>query len=457
MKKHKILIADSSNRLLFTMKTAIENYEREVISASDGRSARDLFFVSDVDLVITDVKLALVSGIELLHLIKQESKVPVILLSGSPEICDERSAKDLSADYFFRKPFRMEALLEAVQSFLAPLKDDVADSVAEAKVVNEFFEISAEEFVSSKVAKYDLYEKLKDGACEKFATKGAPLDQERYDRIKKGPNPYIYLTKEDMKAYVMFIVNLGNTVKESKAIDLTKKISFLKHSNDMIFEYIFKESLEDFIVGYIFSLNESASSVLNEISDPAIVLSVLNNGPNRTYAHFLGTSMVAVLICHALQWNSPKMLMLASLGGLLHDVGYKNVNRDLLKRPEEELNEEQLEAVRKHTAHGSALLQPISAVPQELQTIIAQHHEYCNGTGYPTGVRKNLIHPMARLLNVASEFASQTIKKDDGKPPVSATDAISKMIFNFERYDLAPLGALASLFKVKMPNHLKKG
>ena len=89
-------------------------------------------------------------------------------------------------------------------------------------------------------------------------------------------------------------------------------------------------------------------------------------------------------------------------GGLLHDIGKIGVPGKLLDKTTR-LSKEEYDIVRTHPTLGTRILEPISAY-EDVLALIAQHHEWYDGSGYPAGLAGTKIVLEARVLAVADVF-----------------------------------------------------
>jgi len=87
------------------------------------------------------------------------------------------------------------------------------------------------------------------------------------------------------------------------------------------------------------------------------------------------------------------------LAAMLHDIGKLAVPSDILTKPAA-LTPAQMALVRNHAPAGAEILAPI-AYPEGLSSIVGQHHERGDGSGYPAGLRGDAICVEARILAVA--------------------------------------------------------
>ena len=115
-----ILVADDEPVVLILTKVILRNYGYNVLLAKNGEEAIEVHRASGpVDLVLTDVIMPQMTGSELMHELKQESKdLRCVLMSGyDHEQIQKHGVKDLGCDYL-RKPFTPEALLRKVRHTL---------------------------------------------------------------------------------------------------------------------------------------------------------------------------------------------------------------------------------------------------------------------------------------------------------------------------------------------------
>ena len=89
-------------------------------------------------------------------------------------------------------------------------------------------------------------------------------------------------------------------------------------------------------------------------------------------------------------------------GGLVHDVGKIGVAAEILNKPGK-LTPDELQQMRDHVNIGVRILQPIREFAESM-SLVAQHHEWVNGQGYPNGLKGDEISLHARILAVADCF-----------------------------------------------------
>ncbi len=89
-------------------------------------------------------------------------------------------------------------------------------------------------------------------------------------------------------------------------------------------------------------------------------------------------------------------------GGLVHDIGKIGTPREILDKPGK-LSREEMQIMREHVNTGVRILQPLSGLAESM-SIVAQHHEWVNGGGYPNGLTAKDITLHARIFAVSDCF-----------------------------------------------------
>jgi DNA-binding NtrC family response regulator len=117
----RVLLVDDERALRRILQRGLARVGFEVIEAGNGRTALELLRQQHFDVVISDVQMPVMNGLELLEAVSMEhAAVPVVLMSGSLHVSGKDSALRLGAFDFLRKPFDIAELqqsaLHAVQS-----------------------------------------------------------------------------------------------------------------------------------------------------------------------------------------------------------------------------------------------------------------------------------------------------------------------------------------------------
>lgn len=119
MTQAKILIIEDEQKIsrVLQLELKFENYETEV--ADNGKDALRLIEEQDWDLVLLDIMIPELSGLEVLRRVRRnDEETPIILLTARDEIHDKVSGLDLGANDYITKPFQIEELLARIRVHL---------------------------------------------------------------------------------------------------------------------------------------------------------------------------------------------------------------------------------------------------------------------------------------------------------------------------------------------------
>lgn len=111
----RILIVDDEPQITRVLRTSLQGTGHEVTVAQDGAEALAKFLKSRFDLVITDLTMPGMDGIELTREIRERSPVPIIVLSVRSQDASKVAALDEGADDYITKPFSIQELLARVR------------------------------------------------------------------------------------------------------------------------------------------------------------------------------------------------------------------------------------------------------------------------------------------------------------------------------------------------------
>jgi len=114
----KVLAVDDEPQILRALRASLAARGHEVVTAPNGETALDLLATTDVDLVVLDLGLPGIDGLEVINRLRSWSRVPVIVLSVREAQADKIAALDAGADDFVTKPFAMDELLARTRAVL---------------------------------------------------------------------------------------------------------------------------------------------------------------------------------------------------------------------------------------------------------------------------------------------------------------------------------------------------
>ncbi len=122
---HRILIVDDDLDLLDTLKDAFVAFGYQVTTAQNGQQAWDYFCNEPYDIVLMDVEMPHMNGMEAARKVKgRQPDVPIILMTAYSHLYQPAEVLSLDIEAFLRKPLNIQELLEVVEKILGQPQND---------------------------------------------------------------------------------------------------------------------------------------------------------------------------------------------------------------------------------------------------------------------------------------------------------------------------------------------
>ncbi len=186
---------------------------------------------------------------------------------------------------------------------------------------------------------------------------------------------------------------------------------------------IVQNTLQDVRVGKQVEL-EKLEPVVSAVTEsifrnPDAILSLLRikQVDKYTFQHSVAASALLISFCRDLGLQR-SLIEQVGVGGLLHDIGKMKIPKRLLNKPGK-LSEKEYSVMKKHVNYGSELVADIKGISQVSANIVAEHHERCNGSGYPnslSGDGISLYGQMAAIVDVYDALTSNRIYHQKAEP-----------------------------------------
>lgn len=122
----RILLVDDEPLIIKGLKYTLEQEGYETLAAYDGEEALEVFFANTVDLVLLDVMLPKLNGIQVCQRIRESSNVPIIMLTAKGEDMDKILGLEYGADDYMTKPFNILEVKARIKTILRRASQPVA-------------------------------------------------------------------------------------------------------------------------------------------------------------------------------------------------------------------------------------------------------------------------------------------------------------------------------------------
>lgn len=408
-KTSKILLVDDSATLRAHHLDLLKELDADIHSASNGRQALSMVLSTPYDLVITDVKMPEMSGIELCRALqntRETRDIPIIIVSTFDSAADVEAGFEAGASAYLSKKDTGELLLRMVRETLWKFNHVrlrrimvVEDSVPIAKtlqigLVENSFLVSIAE--NGRVAR-DVIWKVKPDLilCD---LKMPEMDGYTFCRwLKSTPGvsdiPLIAMSGYEEAASIQRIIQYGAAAYVHKPFGIDQLVTMIDRILSDHFKIILKERER---------LDGERMALVNSISGLVEALEA-RDAYTRGHSESVSFLVTQMLRCTGAEKSD---LELIAIGGRLHDIGKIGIRDSVLLKPGR-LWEDEIAHIREHPVIGKRILSAIPSLKRILP-IPYSHHERWDGKGYPEGLKGEDIPFWARLTSVADTFDALT-------------------------------------------------
>lgn len=174
----------------------------------------------------------------------------------------------------------------------------------------------------------------------------------------------------------------------------TQAIQGYKHINDIVHAQplLARDASSQLVQGML-------DGILNE--DEAAIRLLSEKAGEKTALHSINVTLISLLLGKALELPKEEMLELG-IGALLHDMGKAELP-DRLRWIDEQSSPVERQLYQSHVAHGVNMARRLQ-LSSHATLLIAQHHEYADGSGYPGQIRSEKMSQLSRILSLVNRF-----------------------------------------------------
>ncbi len=459
--KGSILVVDDEEDIRILLREMLTHMGYRVTTASDGQEALEVIPQQQFDLILADIQMPRISGLELLNRIRKAFPLlPFVLITGFPSVDLAVEAMKQGASDFIPKPFHFD-YVDRVLSRL----------ICERQLLLENRELSKEVEQKERIERLnkDLQKKIEEISALYTISETLNTIDEKQDilgqvvslatRLSEAEQVTLFLVDPEQQDFTLHLMANTHqkpfgtlTVPEGEAILqlVTQQKQWYGQSiperqwhpeqdfelgipplHSLFFPLLIRENILGVLylapkrggIPYISSdlfliktLVEKASlrlenhalytHLFSQITDTLRVLvSTLEARDRYTRDHSLRVVQYSLAIATELQLSQEEKERL-QFAGHLHDIGKIGIPDHILLKPDR-LTEQEFQVIKTHPVIGETILRPILHDPLE-RVIVRNHHERLDGRGYPDGLVGSQIPFLVRIVSVADAFDAMT-------------------------------------------------
>jgi putative nucleotidyltransferase with HDIG domain len=428
----QILIVEDDEFLREILCDYLTEKGHKIQAVPNGKVARDIVLNGNFDLVVSDVQMPFLNGVELLQWIRERSQIPFIMMTGFTNLLETQKAADLGAQGFLSKPFSNQDLLQLITNVLQPAP---ALTEQEKQVVEQnYCKVSIEEFVARPKVEFDIFIRLQSARFLKVAYQGESLDISRLKNYQNRGVTHLYIQKDDFGKLVAFNLQVAKVLQKTGSVDAEKKVRFIRYTAESVMERCHIDGVNKESFNEAKEFVNLALDAITSNPDMLDLLTIMQEHSDALYAHGLAVSVYSVMIAKRLEYTSSQTLFKLAMAGLLHDIGKKELDRQLLEKPRPLMSVQERRLYESHVQRGREILAALPGTPADVIQIVFEHHEDEIEQGYPCQTSHMKLHPLSRIVYLADHFVTRVQRGQDG----GALNAWSALV-QIEQFDIEHL------------------
>lgn len=286
--------------------------------------------------------------------------------------------------------------------------------------VSDFFEIRLKSVAPSVPLAFDIF-LLVNGKPTLFRRQKESLTAERIRLLLSHGGEKFLVPEEQRPLYLNSLKTMVHDPSSSTEIRSTfiKESAFL-HVHDLFTKPNVAETVQE-AKGLV---EEMVNFVTEDVGAVASLMR-LSTHDYYTYNHCVDVAVYSIALAKRLYGDNKQNLIIAGLGGLLHDVGKRKIDVGIINKAGA-LTKDEWEEIKKHPQYGKEYLENIESIPDYSKLIVYEHHENFDGTGYPNKKKGDDISQLARICSIADVFDALTTDRAYHKA-ISPKEALDMM------------------------------
>ncbi len=239
-----------------------------------------------------------------------------------------------------------------------------------------------------------------------FSAAHNPITREHFEQLMRTGSTYLFIHRQDRDLYQHAVRQHWQSLLLDTSLPVLQRLAAVYElARESVGDVLATRDIEALVQTCQYYATTSAS-ILGDAAVTAIQLSAVLHHDDQPATRATNVAAYAMLLGRALGLASGELIHLA-IGGLLHDLGMQDIDSNLLSKPGRLLECER-RVLKSHPALGLQRVLERNDLAEGAIMMIYQHHERCDGSGYPVGLSASEIHPWSRLCAIADVYDALT-------------------------------------------------
>lgn len=288
----------------------------------------------------------------------------------------------------------------------------------------DFMPVPIGDFAKGMTIPVDLYVRLGDEKFIMIAKAATTSSVEQFKNYQNKEVNYLWVRKKEYYKIAHQAISLAGISLSKKDLDGRTKTTLVTVAARSVFRQLEHLGMDLELYNNAKQITEAVIGMVETHKSLSELFSSLARFNDALLAHSVAVSAMSVMIGQGMGFEKKATLEKLAIGGLLHDIGLKALPPGLIDKPIATMTAEEIQAYETHSFKGSQMLTSLGIVPDDIVSIVYEHHENSIGQGFPQRLRDVKIHPLAKVVGLADGYANLVIANVNTPVPKNPREAI---------------------------------
>jgi putative nucleotidyltransferase with HDIG domain len=295
---------------------------------------------------------------------------------------------------------------------------------SESLNLKDMVAVPVEHFFSGLKTEVDVYIQLSEEKFVMITKAGESFELDQLQRYQGKHLSHLYIKTPDYQTFLKKQISIAGIVLSNAQFTMEKKTNVVSKVAESIYQSIQKLGLDESTYEPVKEISSHVTNLVEADVSISNLLESLQKSSEDTLRHSVAVSFVAPMIGKKMDWGRTETLEKLCIGGLLHDIGEKELSQELKTKARADWSYDELKEYESHPYRGMMILSSLKNFPEDIISIVYEHHENSMGQGFPRKLWDIKIHPLARVVGLANIFCELTLKSPVNPNPKSPIDAV---------------------------------
>ncbi len=260
------------------------------------------------------------------------------------------------------------------------------------------------ESLDEEVLTLDIYlRQAERGQFALYRGKGIPFSSKDHKRLVERGVRFVYIPAEQHREYRKALVARLDRLYDDPKLKHDERARIIRTASTQLIEEALSDPTAEGAIESVTDLGDQFANWLEKDPQKFSYLLDISEHDFYTATHMLNVGIGCGILMSRLCPEEPELVQLAFEGGLLHDIGKRDVPEAILNK-EGQLEESEWKQIQRHPSLGYEILSEHGGLHSVILEMTRDHHEHLDGTGYPSGRKADDLSLAARVCAVVDVF-----------------------------------------------------